>query len=53
MKAIRGGKVVHAELPETVAGADGQDEVVDKFREVYSTLYNSAESESEMKDLMV
>ena len=40
------------ELPETVAGANGEKEVVEKFREVYSTLYNSAESEKEMEDLM-
>ena len=52
MKTIRGGKMEHRELPETVAGANGEEEVVEKFREVYSTLYNSAESEKEMEDLM-
>ena len=52
MKTIRGVKMEERELPETVAGANGEKEVVEKFREVYSTLYNSAESEKEMEDLM-
>ena len=49
MKVIRsGGGCSNAELPDTVAGANGQEEIVDKFREVYSTLYNSAETKAEM-----
>ena len=52
MKAIKGGNLCQTELPDTVAGANGQEEVVEKFKEVYSLLYNSAESESEMCDLM-
>ena len=52
MKSARGGKGGQSELPETVAGANGQEEIVEKFREVYSTLYNSAESEAEMTDLL-
>ena len=35
-----------------MAGANGQNEIVDKFKEVYSSLYNSAESQAEISDLM-
>ena len=52
MKSARGGKGGQSELPETVARLNGQEEVVNKFREVYSTLYNSAESEAEMAELL-
>ena len=52
MKSARGGKGGQADLPETVAGANGQEEIVNKFREVYSTLYNSAESEAEWAELL-
>ena len=52
MKLIRGGKSVVSDLPETVAGANGEEEVVGKFREVYSSLYNSSESETEMSALL-
>ena len=33
MKTIRGGKMEHRELPETEAGANDEEEVVEKFRE--------------------
>ena len=53
MKVLRGGGCNgQTELPDTVDGANGPEEVVEKFREVYSALYNSAGSESEMSDLM-
>ena len=51
MKVIRGGGGSKAELPDTVAGANGEEEIVEKFKEVYSTLYNSAGSQAEMGDL--
>ena len=51
MKSVRAGKVGQSELPETVAGVNGQEEIVEKFKEVYSLLYNSAESEDEMSEL--
>ena len=51
MKAVRGGARSQAELPDTVAGANGPDEIVDKFREVYSTLYNSSGTKDEMDQL--
>ena len=38
-------------MPDTVAGANCQDETVDKFREVYAALYNSAGTENEMEEL--
>ena len=52
MKAVKGGKVCQNEVPDTVAGASGEEVVVDKFRDVYSTLYNSAASNTEMADLL-
>ena len=52
MKVIRGGDSSNnVELPDTVAGANGQEEIVDKFREVYSALYNSSGTKREMDDL--
>ena len=53
MKAARGGKAGVSELPETVEDANGEEEIVNKFRGVYSSLYNSSETEAEMSDLMV
>ena len=47
MKRIRGGRNV-SELPEQVAGADGEHEIVDKFREVYEALYNSIDTAEAM-----
>ena len=52
MNAVKGGKACQSEVPDTVAGANGEEEVVEKFREVYSTLYNSADSNAEMADLL-
>ena len=52
MKKIRsGGSGSKGDLPDNVGDADGEDEIVDKFREVYSTLYSSAGSKAEMKSL--
>ena len=51
MKMIRKGGRNLMELPDTVAGANGELEIVEKFRLVYSTLYNSAGTEEEMVDL--
>ena len=53
MKSIRcGGYEVGGELPETVDGANGETEIVEKFKDVYSALYNSAASQDEMVELM-
>ena len=51
MKAIRNGGADHTELPDTVAGANGELEIVEKFRLVYAGLYNSAGTQDEMKEL--
>ena len=48
MKKSYGGKH-SAGLPENVAGANGEEEISEKFRSVYCTLYNSADSSEEMK----
>ena len=49
MKKIRNGGVhVNQELPDNVAGANGEEEIVSKFREVYRKLYNSWGSEAQM-----
>ena len=44
MKTIQGGKKGCMSTPECVDGAEGPDEIVEKFREVYETLYNSTDS---------
>ena len=36
-------------LPEIVTGADSPDEIVDKFKEVYEELYNSADTSGAVK----
>ena len=51
MKAIKNGRKGGEDLPDSVAGADGEHEIVDKFREVYEALYNSAESSIEMDEI--
>ena len=51
MKKIRKGGGGPAELPDTVAGANGEQEIVEKFRLVYSGLYNSCSTKPEMATL--
>ena len=51
MKNVRGSGKTSGELPDNVAGANGEDEIVDKFKVVYSELYNSWGSDTEMKDI--
>ena len=52
MKRIRcGGKGNNQDLPDTVSGATGEDEIASKFKTVYETLYNSADTEAEMLEL--
>ena len=48
MKRVRTGKTTMDELPEEVESANGEDEIAEKFRQVYENLYNSSESEAEM-----
>ena len=51
IKVIGGGRNSNTELPDTVDDANGEEEIVEKFKEVYSNLYNSAGSQNEMTDL--
>ena len=44
MKRIKGGKKTKLDLPESVAGACGEKNIVEKFREFYEEVYNSSES---------
>jgi hypothetical protein len=48
LKKTRGGKF-SPDLPETVAGANGEAEIAKKFQQVYRDLYNSAESSENME----
>ena len=47
MRKSHGGKHAH-DLPENIAGANGEDEICEKFKSVYSELYNSAETSAAM-----
>ena len=49
MRKLKAGDLGSAELPDNVAGADGEDEIVEKFREVYSALYNSSSTADEVE----
>ena len=49
MKKVRLEDGGQAELPDKVAGAEGETAIVEKFREVYSSLYNSAGSTHEVQ----
>ena len=51
MKRVRTGKSAAEELPSEVEGAQGEEEIANKFKEVYEVLYNSAQSEEEMEAL--
>ena len=51
------GKGAQSDLPETVEGAETEESIVEKFKEVYEALYNSAESNTDslkekIKDLI-
>ena len=52
MKKIRNGGGRSADLPEIVDGANGEEEISEKFRSVYSALYNSASTKDEMDQLL-
>ena len=51
MKNIKCGKKASAELPDNVAGANGESEIVEKFKEVYKALYNSSGTQEEMEEI--
>ena len=45
MKKIKGSKKDKSDLPDSVGGANGEINIVEKFCEVYEDLYNSAGSD--------
>ena len=50
LRKTRGGR--HSpDLPESVAGANGEEEVCHKFRQVYSELYSSADTSQELVNI--
>ena len=51
MKQIKSGGGAKNELPDNVAGANGEEEIVEKFKDVYSTLYNSSGTQDGMAQL--
>ena len=52
MKRVRsGGGGGQDELPENVEGCNTEDEIVNRFRTVYSTLYNCADTKPGMEEL--
>ena len=53
MKKIRGGKGCEDDLPESVEGADDEESIANKFKEVYKALYNSSNTEVEIEALKV
>ena len=53
MKRVKGGKKTKLDLPENVAGASGEVNIVEKFREFYEGVYNSSESSEAVDDIKV
>ena len=54
MKSIKkGGNPANCDLPDTVGGADGEQNIAEMFRDSYNDLFNSASSDEEMKQLKI
>ena len=51
MKKIKGSKKDSGGLPDSVGGVFGEDQVVEEFRKVYSTLYKSNDTSEELLNL--
>ena len=51
MRKMMGAKSQPQELPDSLEGAAGHREVVEKFRELYEALYTSAGTEARLQDL--
>ena len=49
MRQVKSGKGEMDELTETVDGVTGEDNVSNKFKQVFDSLYNSADSKVEME----
>ena len=52
MKRVMGSKKLKQEMPESLEGAVGESEILDKFQDLYSELYNSCSTKGEMADLL-
>ena len=53
MKRVKGGKRTVLDRPENVAGASGEKNIVEKFREFYEGVYNSSESNEAVMEIKV
>ena len=53
MKRVMGPKRAGQEPPDSLEGAVGQDAVLEKFRQLYEALYNSAGTAAQMAELKV
>ena len=51
MKRVRAGKDTLDDLPEKVDGAENEEDIANKFLEVYEALYNSANTKEETEKL--
>ena len=52
MRRIRcGGTGTTQDLPDSVSGASGEDDIAEKFKSVYEALYTSADTHAEMAEL--
>ena len=51
MKKIRGDKKACGDLPDSVGGASGEQDIVEEFRKVYFALYNSSDTSENMTEL--
>ena len=51
MKNIKGDKKSCADLPDSVGGASGEQDIVEEFRKVYFALYNSSDTSEDMAEL--
>ena len=51
MKRVKGGKKTVLDLPENVAGASGEVNIVEKFRDFYEGVYNSSESNEAVDEI--
>ena len=51
MKKIKGSNKDFGDIPDSVGGVSGEDQVVEEFRKVYSALYNSADTSADMLNI--
>ena len=51
MKKITGAKNTHHDLPDIVAGASGEEHIVEEFRKMYQNLYNSCDTSEGIRSI--